>query len=160
MEIQQINNAKNEKKEDKTILISKILKPLLFYINYNLKIWIPLKENIEIADYLKSRNFNVEGFYDGVNFLSTSVVMTNYIFLIPQTNELNKYLYKAFMLGIPFAMLIPLYSLADEKVQNVLRSNANSTQILFIKTKYLFNTKLVPSIWICSKILPNSIEFE
>lgn len=151
-------NGIEGKKFDKSQMLQKVLSPLLFYTNYNLKIWIPLKSDIEMANYLINQNFHIEKYYEGVNFLSTNVMIANYIFMIPPTNDLPKYIYKAFRLGIPFAILIPLYSLADEKIQHQLKNDG--LQLLFLKNGYVFNTKNVPAVWLCYKMLSSPIKME
>lgn len=101
------------------------LKPLLPYLNPEWRIWEPASGYGYLSSHLESLGFSV--FASDLNqepsldFLTWTPTFFDCIITNPPFSIKQKFLERAYMLGKPFALLLPLTTLETRKRQDLFR---------------------------------------
>jgi len=143
------------------------LDPLLPYLDKNKIIWECASGKGYLVDKLKSEGFKViaTDILTGFDFLTKEpdfdfdIIVTN-----PPYSKKYEFLKRAYELGKPFALLLPLTILETEKRQALFKKYG--IEILLLKKRINF---IIPSgsgsgswfatAWFCWHLLPNQINF-
>ena len=149
------------------------IKPILKYIKPHSKIWCPF--DTEQSNYVCE--LSNEGHYvkythinTGNDFFETEIDC-DYIISNPPYTIKNEVLTRLFKLGKPFAMLMNAAGIFDSQYRfDLFKDNTFEIMIMNKRIEYFmdYNDQIRstkksppnPSIYFCSKMLPNQIIFE
>jgi hypothetical protein len=168
MIVQQIAKSKN----DEFYTPSYAIKPILEYIKPNSKIWCPF--DTEESLYVKVLSEAGHTVYyshisNGRDFFTSDVPNCDYIISNPPYSLKSEVLKRLFEIGKPFAMLVCLNGLFEnQKRFDMFKNNVFEVMYFNRRVSYFKDYKeqkemtnpAFPSIYLCSKMLPQQIVFK
>lgn len=146
--------------------------PILKYIKPNSTIWCPF--DTDKSNYVKMFKENGHNVINthlemGIDFFNCEVPECDYIISNPPYSLKTEVFERLFSIGIPFAMLIGVSGLFENKKRfNIFKNNAFEIMYLSKRVRYLVdydggNSRYNPpfqSVYLCSGVLPQQIVFE
>ena len=140
------------------------IKPLLKYIPRNWVVWEPTGINSPITQFFRKHGYEVVETHikTGFDFLRDSpdfrfdVIVTN-----PPYSKKTEFLKRAYRLGKPFAMLLPLTALEGVERGKLYRKYGVQLIVFDRRVEFIEGKRGVwfPVAWFCWKLLPRDLVF-
>ena len=157
-----IHYVKN-KKVDEYLTPEYAIKPLLPYIPKDRIIWEPTGVDSPITHFFRKHGYEVIETHieTGFNFLEDEpdfhfdVIVTN-----PPYSKKTEFLKKAYKLGKPFALLLPLTALEGVERGKLFRKHGVELIVFDRRVEFMDRGRVwFPVAWFCWKLLPEKIIF-